>query len=621
MSDPASPFDAGRIMSMRPAYKGFTSTSYHVPTRDGFPLAIDVVLPKGLQEGKKIPAIVHQTRYWRAYDFRPPVKWFMKDPYDPKIARVFAEHGHAFVIVDVRGTGASGGTNPYPFSYEEIMDGKDVMDWIIKQPWSNGDVVAYGNSYSGATAQLAAVTNHPALKGIVAKHDPAFDLYDIFFPGGCFNEKFIYYWSTLGKGLDQTKGVALKAFAPVNPLFAAIAPLLVKGVKPVPPDRAAFDLAEAARIHLANAYPHDYKDRITFRDDAASDGPGAVLFLDQVSSFAYKERVGKLDIPLYTVGSWMDSITADVVIDKFVHFNNPQRAVIGDWDHKALHRASPFHGHREPAGLPRADQVKDWLLFFDDARSGSFPREKILHYYTMGEERWKRTTSWPPAGQARETWYFHAGNALSREAPTGTSGSDAYRVDFGAGTGIRNRIYTLLSLPVHYPRRDVADARLLTYTSAPLPAPMEITGHPIATLHLRTDKDDGMVIAYLEFIDKAGGVHMVTEGLLRFMHRKVSAGTPPYKIAFPYHSFTRADALPVVPGEPMELVFALYPTSILLPAGSRLRVAIAGADKDTYARYPAAGDPPTLNIDRNAILASNISIPTMPHENARNIQH
>ncbi|MBN2154297.1 MAG: CocE/NonD family hydrolase, partial [Candidatus Lokiarchaeota archaeon] len=224
----------------------------------------------------------------------------------------------------------------------------------------------------------------------------------------------------------------------------------------------------------------------------------------------------------------------------------------------------------------------------------------------------KRTMTWPPEGQASDTWYLRAGHALSREAPGDAGGSDANRVDPGAGTGIRNRIYTLLSLPVDYPRRDVADQRLLVYTSEPITAPMEVTGHPVVTLHLRTDKDDGMVIVYLEFVDPGGRVHMVTEGLLRFMHRKVSRDEPPYKLTFPYHSFKRADALPVVPGEAMELVFALYPTSVLLPAGSRLRVAVAGADKDTYARYPAEGEPPTLTVERNAALASGVSLPVIP---------
>ncbi|MBD3185986.1 CocE/NonD family hydrolase [Candidatus Bathyarchaeota archaeon] len=604
-----SPFDIERVHAMESGFKGYTLDSYHVKVRDGTSIAVDVALPKGLPEGKKITAILHQTRYWRAYNFRIPFKWMIKPPYDPKITKVFTKHGYAFVILDVRGTGASAGTRPYPFSRKEVKDGADIVDWILEQPWSNGNVVTYGNSYSGATAELAASLSHPAIKAITCKHDP-WDFYTLLLPGGCFNEQFINYWSTLGKGLDQTKGKALLAFKPVNPWFARIARMAVKGVKPVDPARRDLTLEEAARIHTGNKYPVDYKERVTFRDDEIND---AGTLIEDISIYKHKEEIEKLSVPIYSFGSWQDSITADVTIDRFLHFDNPQRALIGDWDHKALHRASPFHGHHQKAGMKREDQIKDWLLFYEDCLSSHPPEGKILHYFTMGEERWKKTTTWPPEGQTHQSWLFSDQNAL---LPPGTSmggsgiGKDSYRVDYSAGTGIRNRWYTLLSLPVHYPGRKEEDLKLLTYTSSPLEEEIEITGHPVVSMHASTTHDDGMIVAYLEFIDESGEIHVITEGQLRFMHRKISPGTPPYRITFPYHSYLKKDALPVNPGEIMELEFALYPTSILLERGSRLRIAIGGADKDSFARYPEKGNP-TLEIYRDDDHPSQIKLPIM----------
>jgi predicted acyl esterase len=54
----------------------------------------------------------------------------------------------------------------------------------------------------------------------------------------------------------------------------------------------------------------------------------------------------------------------------------------------------------------------------------------------------------------------------------------------------------------------------------------------------------------------------------------------------------------------------MWPTSVLIPAGHRLRLAIAGHDKDTFARYPAEGDP-VMTIYRNTAHPSRLVIPVI----------
>jgi predicted acyl esterase len=79
----------------------------------------------------------------------------------------------------------------------------------------------------------------------------------------------------------------------------------------------------------------------------------------------------------------------------------------------------------------------------------------------------------------------------------------------------------------------------------------------------------------------------VTEGQLRAIHRKLSDEDPPYAQLVPYRTFSRADAAPLVAGEPAELTFDLLPTSYLFQAGHRIRVAVACADRDTVpSRHP-----------------------------------
>ncbi len=63
-----------------------------------------------------------------------------------------------------------------------------------------------------------------------------------------------------------------------------------------------------------------------------------------------------------------------------------------------------------------------------------------------------------------------------------------------------------------------------------------------------------------------------------------------------------------MPGEVAELKFNLYPTSVLIKAGHRLRVAIAGHDAWVFDRYPTQGTP-LLSVGRNSIYPSRIERP------------
>ncbi len=602
----AYPFEFDDISVKKSKYKGYITTSHYLTMRDGVKIAIDLFLPKKMPLTEKIPTVLIQTRYWRAKVFKKPFKWLIKEAEHPKIVKICTSLGFAVVGVDTRGSGASHGTRPYPYSSKEVQDGADIVEWIISHPWSNGNIVTCGNSYKGGTSEFAVTLAHPAIKCAMIKHTPTWDLYsDAAFPGGVFNLKFIELWSNLGRQLDQTSGKALLEMKPYNPTFAKIAAFIVKGVKPVDLENEENSLENIARIHLANRHPYDYFEKATFRDDPMNEEG---IIMDDISSFTMKEKFGTLNIPLYTMGSWWDSTTADVTIHRFLNLDNPHKAVISDWDHKGLHRANPYFSHKRKVHPKEEDQVRDWVKFFKDCIDGKFENKKELYYYTMGEEKWKKTTTWPPKNQVRIPWYFNKDNKLSENKPNEETGADEYRVDYASRTGLRNRWFTLLSLPINYPNRDKEDKKLLIYRSNPLENDIEITGYPIITLYLKTTSGDGMVHVHLEYLDEDDNVHWITDGQFRFMHRKISSEKPPYKLVIPYHSYLKKDAIPVVPGEVMELKFALYPISILLYKGIRLQVAIGGADKDAFERYPKEGNP-ILTIERNKRYNSFIEIP------------
>jgi len=613
-----------------PEYEGFFTRSLYVTMRDGVKIAIDVVLPKNLPSNAKIPALMIQTRYWRATEMRPPFKWFQKPD---QFLLFFTSYGYAVVLVDVRGTGASFGTRPYPWTKDEIMDGSEIANWIVSQPWSSGKVGAYGISYVGTTAELLASNNNPAVKAVIPRFSQ-FDCYtDIPFPGGLFNTWFIKQWAHMNQLLDKNNAKGMIAHISqllheAETSFAGQLPkdfrllknaralrmgrLAVKGVKPVDFDKSCRQLKEAIQAHATNGNVYELAQGYDYRDDIRMINSKGFT-IDDLSIHSFRKDTERSKAAIYTWGSWFDSATADNVIRRFLTYNNPLKAIIGPWSHGARFHASPYQPCNTPVDPSETVQWLECLRFFDqylrevDSDAAS---EKVLVYYTLGEEKWKTTKAWPPANSTTQHCYFAKDNTLSQAAPKTKSGADTYTVDSEATTGKANRWHTLLGFAVVYPDRAEQDHRLLTYTSPPLTEDTEITGHPIVTLYVTSTATDGAFFVYLEDVDESGKVIYVTEGQLRAIHRKVSADPPPYSLLVPYHTFKKKDAMLLVPCEVAELTFGLLPTSVLIRKGHRIRVAIAGHDKDTFARIPPEGTP-VITVERNKQHASFIDLPVV----------
>jgi len=207
MTDPKAiennPFkELGEIPEKKYA-DGYTVDSTYITVRDSVKIAATICLPKGLSTDTKIPTVLTQTRYWRAMELRIPFRWVLDSMVtNTPNPEVVTSRGYALIYTDVRGTGASDGIRVVPFSEEEVKDGSDVVDWIISQPWSDGNVVSKGISYTGTTAELFSRNNHSAIKAVIPGHGFWDPYTDVSFPGGCFDQAFMQLWSFLGKNLD-----------------------------------------------------------------------------------------------------------------------------------------------------------------------------------------------------------------------------------------------------------------------------------------------------------------------------------------------------------------------------------------------------------------------------------
>jgi putative CocE/NonD family hydrolase len=198
---------------------------------------------------------------------------------------------------------------------------------------------------------------------------------------------------------------------------------------------------------------------------------------------------------------------------------------------------------------------------------------------------------------------------LSPSAATAAELADRYTVDFSASTGPTNGWWTKLTAgDVYQPDRRSEDEKLLVYTSAPLDADLEITGHPQVTLHLASTESDGAVFAYLEDVAPDGSVTYLTEGELRLRHRKPCSEPATFNVYGPCHTFRGEDAEPMPPGSVQEVTLGLHPISVLLRAGHSLRVALAGHDASSFARVPSSGTP-TWSVAHDAEHTSRIELP------------
>jgi hypothetical protein len=91
---------------------------------------------------------------------------------------------------------------------------------------------------------------------------------------------------------------------------------------------------------------------------------------------------------------------------------------------------------------------------------------------------------------------------------------------------------------------------------------------------------------------------------------------PPYdNLGLPYHRAFDADAASLKPGEPVELVFSMEPTSNVFNAGNRIRLTLSGADKDNAAT-PRLDPPPTITVHRSPERASFVELPLVPGASA-----
>jgi putative CocE/NonD family hydrolase len=588
-----------RYLASRPAeHRVGAPSSVYVTMADGCRLAVDVILPDG-DASKRWPTVLILTPYVRRFQLTAGSN-VEPSPNSYKYRDMFVPRGYAVVVVDARGTGASFGTRDSFRSPRERDDYKEIADWIVAQPWSDGRIGATGISYLGAACDFLASTGHKAVKAIA----PLFAVWDTwadnYYPGGMLIKRLALVYDELMLALDHDR-------RDLRSKFSYFADPALQGPMPVDDDKDGSLAREAVKGHLANFRMPDFMSEFKFRDDTLPYDPtfssasfGPYNYLDQMPE----------DVAVYAISGWMDGAGyANGTLSRFLTLPNAQRRImLGPWDHGARVNVSPWRARVEPE-LPVLGEV---LRFFDQHLAGretGLPDEQPIHYFAMHAEEWRAAASWPPVKGSRQ--FFTAADQQLAKSPSEKTTSTAYQADFSIGSGAQTRYERIAGIDAtaYYADWTEREGGLLSFTTEPLAAPLEIAGHPVVSLWLASSEPDAAVFVYLSEVEADGTARYVTEGLLRAIHRAEAPAPKNYRTTWPWRTFARKDAKPMPVGEPQLLRFALLPTAWRFAAGSRIRLSIAGGDADHFVQTPH-GRPPLLTVMSGADKATRLELPT-----------
>ena len=562
--------------------------SVYVRMRDGVRLAADIWLPKGLAPGLTLPTILEQTRYYRSATVKTDASGACH-PAGLAALKTFVTHGYAYVVVDVRGTGASFGSRAGEYSDAEVKDGTELVDWIVRQPWSDGKIGATGQSYVGTTAELLLRNHKTAVKAVM----PTFSGYDFYSeiaqPGGIQNTAFDEHWPAGNHALDVGE---------------PLQPTPIVGVCPVDADTDRSLLKTAIAQHAGNlGLGAAALGKLAFRDDHWRG-----LSVDQPSPYRYQGQINAAGVPIYAVAGWYDSAYALGGLRRAMTSASPaNRLIVGPWNHGGHFYNAPGVGATTPDAF---DLTAEKLRFFDYYLKGApngFPQTPAIRYFTSGADHWSAASRWPPKGVTATPWFLAEDGVL---APTlsAAAGEDRHLSPGDETYAEMSRWHSTMGpFPVFYPDRRDADAGLLTYTSAPLEQDIEVTGDPVLTLYAAIDRPDADVFVYLEQVLPDGRVDYVTDGQLRMSRRK--PGALAYANPGPQHTDLRADAAAATPGVPMTLKVTLLPLSHVFKRGMRIRLALAGADRGQFHDRPTQAT--TWTVFRSAVRPSSLALPIM----------
>ncbi|MCO5297401.1 MAG: CocE/NonD family hydrolase [Fimbriimonadaceae bacterium] len=509
----------------QPTFTAKVERGVKIPVRDGVELAADMARPTA--EGK-YPAILVRSPYGRAASAIEAEWW--------------AKRGYVFIAQDVRGRGDSKGDwNPF---MPERADGFDTIEWISKQPWSDGKVGMIGGSYLGMVQWQAAVEKPPALKCIVPQVSPPDMFYNIPWDHGI---PFLFgsiWWARVVQGQEGVGG----AFAPVTHFSGLLSLPITK--------------ADDAVLGYDVPFVDDWWTRTTNKAFA----PGN-----------FQSDLKNVDIPALMISGWWDGdgIGTKTNWERMRALHKPNQYLIyGPWTHLFNTTSSMGDVDYGPGAILELNSV--YLRWFDRWLKDkpvldALPKVKI---FVTGDNEWRTFADWPPKEAPETTLYFAADGLLSEQKqgmpkpttytydPSDFKLQDTLEIGTGGGS-------TVLEA------RTKDDYAL--FKTEPLKEETLVGGPLSVDLYFKTDVVDTDFFAMLVDFDEKGVMRLVgMPGKLRAQYR---------------HNMDRPELLE--PGHLYSLTLDLWDTAHAFKPGHRIGVIVTSAMFPNYARNLNTGEPVT----------------------------
>lgn len=561
-----------------------TENNHLVTADDGVDISLNVARPAlagGAAVSEPLPTIVTFTPYNKNTSDYASLGGAI-NPY-------FVQRGYVHVLVDVRGTGRSGGAWD-PFSAREQKDYSQVLDWVTAQPWCNGVIGLWGISATATTAVLAASQGHPAVKALfpIVAHG---DIYrDVVFVGGQVSVAFLPAWMT-----------AVTLLSTVNPSFYDDPQQYVTALSEHLVGLNDFVVPRTTGVLLGT-------------EDSAYDN-------DYWSAKAPLEVMDGIRVPTFLVGGLFDIFQRSEPLNyEALKGHTTTKLLIGPWHHL---QASTGEG-LPMGGVPSLDHIG--LRWFDrylkNIDNGA-DRLPAVTQWVWGQEQFITSPDWPHPEAKAQRLFLQAGGALSAQKPAaaatpamvaqqpfnGVCSESALQISLGL-TGYSQ-------LPCFY-EDNLAQALEATFDTAPLEQDIYLNGPIQADIWMSTTAANAGLVVRVSDLQADGTAKALTSGLQTASLRAVDMSrsrTLDGEMIQPWHPFTSATELPVGSGNKVLVPVELFPTSALIKKGHQLRISV-GASNFPFATNPvptlAATAAGLLSIYRDAEFASSVVIPVVP---------
>ena len=459
----------------------------------------------------------------------------------------FATRGMVGAVVDVRGTGGSGGNlEGNFFSPREARDSYNVIEYLGTQPYSNGKVGMAGGSYVGITQYLAAEQRPPHLAAIT----PAVAISDLYREG-------------------YTHGGVPNLFFDTQYIAVQGAPGAAGGNND--PTLLADTLAAKLGQSAVGTISFDYLARPNDDD----------FYRDRSPIY----RAGKIEVPTLIIGGWRDGLLrgSPEMYQRLARRKGVEtRLYIDPCTHKGC--GAPLAPLTAGEGVYDASALA--FEFLQKHLAGvPAPKRPRVEFYVQGRDEYARAGSWPPA----RTRFERVGLG---------SGTQQFVTNPAAGFSMAfDRFGTVAASPYVPTDQRLEGPHGLTFRTPVLEKPLSLAG-PLA-LHLVASSTATDTDWHAKISDVApdGSESIVTDGALRASHRKLDRRRS--LRGRPYHTHT--DPQPIEPGRFYAYDVEIWPTAYELAPGHRLQLRLTSTDLPTHM-------PGSIAFDRNDPASAQINL-------------